>query len=198
MHPAGPTTTPQLYDPARISYSHIPRAILHTRAASTLYLLKIYLQISHPVLHTLSRGTLEADGRSRSTVELTRSSFVPLTDATGRSDFAACIEREYSLVHSSTQVTSGQCGWRSVLLSSHACRALSPIKSSCDCSQSISASGSVAPAAIRFPTGENEVLCADLHDFVFCFGFGQNKNQNKTFFWSCNGILTCQSKKFLF
>ena len=36
----------------------------------------------------------------------------------------------------------------------------------------------------------------DLHDFVFCFGFGQN--QNKTFFYFCNGILTCQNKKFLF
>ena len=36
------------------------------------------------------------------------------------------------------------------------------------------------------------VLEADLHDLVFCFGFGQN--QSKTFFWFCNGILTCQNK----
>ena len=40
-------------------------------------------------------------------------------------------------------------------------------------------------------------LYPDLHDFVFCFGFGQNPNQNK-FFLSCSGILTCQNKKFLF
>ena len=36
----------------------------------------------------------------------------------------------------------------------------------------------------------------DLHDFVFCFDFGQN--QSKTLFWFCNGILTCQNKKFCF